>query len=462
MRQRLLRTLFIALCAVFGLIACESGFGKTVVDGPPGGFAARISSSRLIFVVPVEGLNGPARLVLADAIAASLRDVNSPAIISEYANKKGPTIAGKIIAAEERGSVVWVTALWELLTPYGTAVAEYRHQIVVDSRLWKTGSAEAINLLISDAGPRVADMVRDFVSPMDVTAGAPVISPVISPGPSNETAMAPVQAPVQASVQEGPVPRKITAVAANAVAAKAEAKSLKPAAGKAPQKTRIKARLAAVAVLSPGEAKFPGGAGKKLKPPPKASKPGKPLKLAKKSPPPSKGKKKPVLMPIPDEGPSRIVADPPPVVWDRPSFLIKPVKGAPGDGNKALTKAMKKALRKRDITVTEDPRQAGFVIEGYVEISPAVGGRQQAKIVWSVNTITGEEVGKAVQENVVKAGSLNGPWGRVADIVSNAAVTGIQELFGVEEKRSFRKTPEPKFSGNPVLPHVPGRAVPPP
>lgn len=457
----MLRTLFITLFAVFGLIACESGFGKTVVDGPPGGFATRISSSKLIFVVPIEGLNGPARLVLADAIAASLRDVKSPAIISEYANEKGPTVAGKIIAAEERGSVVWVTALWELLTPYGTAVAEYRHQIVVDSKLWETGSAEAINLLISDAGPRVADMVHDFVSPMDVTAGAPVsapaVSPAVSPGPSNETAGAPAMAPIQAPLQEGPVPRKITPVTA-----KAKPKSLKPAAGKASQKTRIKAKPAAVAVLSPAEVKSPVGAGKKRKEKPKASKPKKPLKLAKKSPPPSKGKRKPVLMPIPDERPSRIVSDPPPVAWDRPSFLIKPVKGAPGDGNKALTKAMKKALRKRDITVTEDPRQAGFVIEGHVEISPAVGGRQQARIVWAVNTIAGDEVGKAVQENAVKAGSLNGPWGRVADIVTNAAVIGIQELFGVEEKRSFRKTPEPKFSGNPALPQVPGRAMPPP
>ena len=42
---------------------------------------------------------------------------------------------------------------------------------------------------------------------------------------------------------------------------------------------------------------------------------------------------------------------------------------------------MKKALRKRDMTVTEDPRQAGFVIEGRVETSASVGGWQQVKIV---------------------------------------------------------------------------------
>ena len=86
---------------------------------------------------------------------------------------------------------------------------------------------------------------------------------------------------------------------------------------------------------------------------------------------------------------------------------------------------MKKALRKRDKTVTEDPRQAEFVNESQVEISAPVGGRQQAKIVWAVNTMTGEEVGKAGHENQVKARSLNGPWGRIAEIVSNAAVSGI-------------------------------------
>ena len=133
-----------------------------------------------------------------------------------------------------------------------------------------------------------------------------------------------------------------------------------------------------------------------------------------------------------------------------------------GDGNEALTRAMKTALRKSDLTVTEDPRQAKFVIQGKVEISAPVNGRQQAKIVWMVNTMDGDEVGKAVQENQVKAGSLNGPWGRIAEIVSNAAVSGIQELFGIESRKSSRRSEPPKFSGSPELPQVPGRAPPPP
>ncbi|MCH8238232.1 MAG: hypothetical protein IIC06_08680, partial [Proteobacteria bacterium] len=180
---------------------------------------------------------------------------------------------------------------------------------------------------------------------------------------------------------------------------------------------------------------------------------------------PEKARTKPVLMPVPEADPT-VITDPPPVTWGRPSFLIKTVQGAPGDGNRSLTEAIKNALRKRDLTVTEDPRQAGFVITGQVSMGVAVNGRQQAKVVWSVDTIDGQEVGKAIQKNVIRAGSLNGSWGRVADIVSNAAVVGIQELFGIDEKNyaaaAERLGKMPEFPNITGLKRVPGRALPPP
>jgi hypothetical protein len=426
--QRLLRTLIITSLTVIGLIACESEQERAALDMLAGGFQPRVDSSRLIFVVPVEGVNATARLVLADAIAASLRDAEKPAILSDKANEMGPSIAGRVISVDERGSVVWVTALWELKAPYGTAVAEYRHQVVVDNRLWKTGSAEAMNLLVSDAAPHITRMVHDYVSPMPVPVAQAEAVPVARPLPSAPKLEAPPP----------PTPIKAQSQASAALPPAVKKKSPAPVAKKPPAKPAPPKALKKVL--------------KKIPPPKKKpAPPGKP-----------KNKKKPILMPVPEEGPTRLVAAPPPMTWGRPSFLIKQVEGAPGDGNKALTEAMKGALRKRDITVTEDPRQAGFVIAGKVEISAPVGGRQQTKIVWAVNTIAGDEVGKAVQENAVKAGSLNGAWGRVADIVSNAAVAGIQELFGIEENRSSRSTKGPKFTGNPALPQVPGRAMPPP
>jgi len=448
--QRTLRTLAAVFVLLFGLGACESGqkiaadlgFSGGFSGGPAGGdagkdagaFAPAVDSSRLIFVVPVDGVSGPARLVLADAVAASLRDAKQPAILAEKVNKLGPTVAGRIVEANERGSVVWVTALWELRAPYGTAVAEYRQQVVVDAGLWKTGSAEAINLLVSDAGPMVAAMVNDFVSPMSEQA-------VLAP---SAITAAPAPAPVLAT----PAPQK----------------SPPPFMPAAPPSAQAETRTPVLASLSSKTAPEPG---KKVGKPkilmeipektPQTRKRKTPSRSAKKA-----KKKKPILMPVPAEGASPIVADPPPVSWGRPAFLIKAVKGAPGDGNKALTKAMKTALRKSDLTVTEDPRQAGFVIEGKVELSTPINGRQQAKIIWAVNTMDGDEVGKAVQENAIKAGSLNGAWGRVADIVSSAAITGIQELFGIEKKQSFRRKKDVKFTNRTDVPRVPGRALPPP
>ncbi len=118
--QRTLRTLAAASIVLFGLGACESGqkiaaeYGFTGEDAgrTTGAFTTAVDSSKLIYVVPVEGVSGPARLVLADAIAASLRDAKQPAILAEKINEMGPTVTGRIIEANERGSVVWVTALW--------------------------------------------------------------------------------------------------------------------------------------------------------------------------------------------------------------------------------------------------------------------------------------------------------------------------------------------------------------
>jgi len=484
--QHVLRTLVIAAFAFSGMNACAPGAKAPVSQpSPPSGFAPSVDSSKLIYVTPVEGVSSAARLVLADAIAAALRDAKKPAILADKVNDKGPTVSGHIVEVQERDTVYWVTAAWALMAPYGTPVAEYRHQIVVDKQLWQTGAPEAINLLIADAGPMIAGMVRDYVSPVALA----------------EAPLAPADGSATASAAQPPTAAAATPSAAQPPAATEKPKdalpSGKPAAAAAPEASTAAAApvkspsvrpkviprrpatapsaltakppetpVETAALTTPPEAGKPKPA-EKAKP----AEPGRPTLLTKGVPPrqpkekpvvvESAGKAaKPVLMPVPGEGAS-LVPDPPPVVWSRPSFLIRPVEGAPGDGNVSLTNAMKAALRKRDLTVTEDPRQAGFVIQGRVEIGPAVAGRQQAKIVWAVNTISGEEVGKAVQENAVKAGSLDGPWGRIAEIVSSAAVTGIQELFGVGEKQSSRAD-LPPVPPLPDLPRVPGRAPPPP
>lgn len=143
--------------------------------------------------------------------------------------------------------------------------------------------------------------------------------------------------------------------------------------------------------------------------------------------------------------------------WANPVILVRSVDGAPGDGNQALMLAIKQALRIRDFMVTEDPRQAVFQVEGRVDIAPPANGRQQVKLTWIVTTVSGGQVGRAIQENTIPAGSLNGVWGQVAMMVANAAADGVEELFG----RPATRKAQMAVPATPPLPLVPGRAPPP-
>ena len=59
-----------------------------------------------------------------------------------------------------------------------------------------------------------------------------------------------------------------------------------------------------------------------------------------------------------------------PITWGRPYFLIRSVSRAPGDGNAVLTSSIKRSMRKLDLTITEDPRQAGHEVVGWGTVGP--------------------------------------------------------------------------------------------
>jgi len=138
-----------------------------------------------------------------------------------------------------------------------------------------------------------------------------------------------------------------------------------------------------------------------------------------------------------------------PMIITRPIFLVRGVQGAPGDGNVALTRSIREALRRIDVPVTDDPQSATHVLQGGVRVDSPFAGRQKVRIVWQVTGIDGSVVGQAMQENQVPQGSLDGAWGATADAVSVGAVGGIAKLF---------KNPVPGTApaglSQPDLPHV--------
>lgn len=507
--------LFSALALALLLAGCAPGGGNRF--GAHGNMssesAARMAdSAEIVYVVPPEGVPIQTALVLADAIAAEIRDADHPAILARAPNQAGASIVGQVSSAVPRDRVTWMILDWSVRAPYGTLVSTYRQQVVVDTLLWQAGAPEAINLVVTDAAQHIVNLVHAFVGPPSATAmhypaEAPEPSPAAelapdAPAQPQRTTMdvrmasqapevaaapapvapAPESAPSQALariadgtngqvVHAQTAPRPLTS--APVLTPPGSMRDAEEATGQAAGRMELPSLLTNVDVATAAPAAPQPAAA-----PPRALTPGTqivspPPGAQIASPPPGAEPEDGVLtnlLPNMDSDVRRPGDARPagpggaafaPVRWGSPSFLIKPVTGAPGNGNEALTAALKSALRDRDLTISEDPRQAGFLISGAVNAGTPVNGRQYIRISWIVNTVTGEEVGKAVQENTVVAGSLDGEWGRVAEAVAYAAVRGIQDLFGDADSNVREREVLPEFPKI-DLPTIPGRAPPPP
>lgn len=534
------RTLSLAVYALLSLTFVLVGCSSDNAASPPASASMSSESGRagadmagVIFVVPLEGAPTRTGLILADAIAAGIRDRNHPAILSFEPNQAGASVVGKVTSADVRGNVVWLGVDWAIRAPYGTHVASYSQKVVIDALMWRNAAPEAINLIIDDVAPKLAAMVNSEVGP-------PVMSAMYRP---EDAAAQSQEAAAPAVPQSGPattMEMRQSEMRQLEQQANAETRDMRPDLSPPPIRAPEVQPLARIAEETNGQVVHSPGL-KEMQPSVSASASGDaaPVRLN----PPGAAPTAPaqpsaagsgvetasappeglpsLLTPVPEaadnvaasSGPQRLtpgssIVQPPPggitsasssteegsgsfldaltpsmdtdkrlpddarpagsggaafakVRWGQPSFLIKPVRGAPGNGNEALTAALKSALRDKDLTISEDPRQAGFVIQGDVNTGEPVSGRQYIRIIWRVNTVTGEEVGKAVQENTVVAGSLNGEWGQVAEAVSHAAVRGIKDLFSDADEHLTSREPLPDFP-DVQLQAVPGRAPPPP
>lgn len=113
-----------------------------------------------------------------------------------------------------------------------------------------------------------------------------------------------------------------------------------------------------------------------------------------------------------------------------PVVALRPVAGAPGDGDRALADAMTSALTRANLTLAAAPTdKKDFIVAGTVEVLPADGPKQQVKVTWVLMRPDGSEIGRVKQENAVPAGSLDGTWGDVAYAVAGAAAPGVRRLI---------------------------------
>jgi len=109
--------------------------------------------------------------------------------------------------------------------------------------------------------------------------------------------------------------------------------------------------------------------------------------------------------------------------------LVAPVSGAPGDGRRSLTTALKKRLYKDGVKLANGTSSNVYTVQGIVKLSSTSGGKESIRIDWQVLDPSGKRLGTVSQQNTIPKGSLNGPWGAIADAAAGAAADGIIKLL---------------------------------
>lgn len=108
---------------------------------------------------------------------------------------------------------------------------------------------------------------------------------------------------------------------------------------------------------------------------------------------------------------------------------VPTVTGAPGDGSTALTSAIQRELTKSGVQLADAGASGSYKVEGKVVVGEGKDGKQPVQIDWLVRDPKGKKLGTVSQKNDVPQGSLDGAWGKTADMAASAAAQGILRLL---------------------------------
>lgn len=114
---------------------------------------------------------------------------------------------------------------------------------------------------------------------------------------------------------------------------------------------------------------------------------------------------------------------------ERPVAWVGSVKGAPGDGNTALARALQGVLPLKGVKVEPKRDKAQWRIEGVVKVKRGAGDKDVVTLTWRVLDAKGKEAGTIAQENAVPSGRLSKPWAEIAGFAAEAAAEGIAQLI---------------------------------
>jgi hypothetical protein len=104
------------------------------------------------------------------------------------------------------------------------------------------------------------------------------------------------------------------------------------------------------------------------------------------------------------------------------------VTGAPGDGNAALSGAMKRELGVKGVEVTE-ATVGTYRVLAEVKVKAKPDGNEAVSIDWIVNDPKGTRIATVTQNNDIPKGHLNSAWGQNADDAAKGASIQIKQVI---------------------------------
>lgn len=110
-----------------------------------------------------------------------------------------------------------------------------------------------------------------------------------------------------------------------------------------------------------------------------------------------------------------------------PSITVKPVEGAPGDGQESLRLAVLQALNING--VRRDDVNPDVTLTCRIVITPFDSSRQKVEISWRATTRDGKDLGNVNLDNTIPVGALDGAWGPTAFAIADAALNDLLTLL---------------------------------
>jgi hypothetical protein len=108
---------------------------------------------------------------------------------------------------------------------------------------------------------------------------------------------------------------------------------------------------------------------------------------------------------------------------------IDTIKGATGDGNVALSRALAAVLPAKGLVVEKAAGENVWRIECEVKVEKLSAAQDRVTLIWKLLDPHQKEAGTLTQENPVPRGRLEKKWGDIATFAAEAAADGFRQIL---------------------------------